>query len=1155
MSGAFFLHKSIKLTQLKNFYILVPTNKRRLAMDRTALINCFQDTLHICNSPKLYLVTENAKNSTKVYKENFSSKNSYPCLKKDNTDMPENLAEIIVKEGTSFAIAKEYIKFGKTAVLNFANPHNAGGGVKNGAMAQEECLCRSSNLYPCLLTIEAQEQYYNYNKNNTDYFFSDRIIYSENITVFKNDNDIPVLMPEEDWFCVSIITCAAPYIAEAKYTNEIVLKELLKKRIKNIFEAALDNDIKILVLGAFGCGAFKNPPEVVAAAFHETIDENGYKKWFNKIIFAIKSTMNNIENNTSYKACPNITAFESEFYGISKEARELAQSTELLSGRLLNGKKEISVYSEWGGKNKYKGKQFSILGDSISTLEGFNPHGYKVFYKDEICDKSGVKEMKNTWWGKIINFFGGELLVNNSWSGSRVTKLPDSSSLFPSGCSDERTSRLHINNVKPDIVIIYLGTNDWCFGAVMEKNKHKKKGNLEYFDTAYYKMLKNVKTNYPNAEIWCCTLNSTFMSNNPSFVFPEIYNGNNINDYNKIIHDIVIEQKCKLIDLYSVKIPYDSIDATHPNINGMNILAQNIIRCVDKFGREEWKNRDTSSLEEDKFDYVILDENITRILYNGRISLYIKSKDKKLSLEGTRFTLGRDNDCDIVFDDNMISWLHAVFYLEGFTWYVADFSENGIWLNGNRLKPKTKYELFADDLIDIAGKEKIIFYKTSGRSLVNSGFNNCTQIFERPKAGKIINNKYEILKQISESAFTRIYLTQNLNLNTFYLLKICCKSKIGSLNFLMQETDMVKNLNHHMIPKIIDIVDDNEYFGIIEEYFEGENLGNVIRKYGPQPLENVVSWARQICDVLQYLHTLDPPRIHRDIKPQNIILQADGHVKLIDFGTMIIYGSNQSRDGVIGTRGYAPPEQYCGETDARTDIFALGMTMYYLLTGIDPAKNYGVPAGIRQMNSNFSSRLEKIINRCIELNPTNRFQSCLELSKALNGVDTSKKKILSKILKKIMNELFINILEVTDENKYMKVSELVNEKLDKNKNIFKYNGFEFELLSPENNNFIQISIYAYNNCITRLLGCSVETQGLWYDVKLDTPILIEADDDGGFAGNIYCGYIFQISRRHIQPEEVYRLMEIDEPIKKGHFGRISVENYLKIRERFCCSEK
>ncbi len=291
-------------------------------------------------------------------------------------------------------------------------------------------------IYILVYVYIAKVKFYNYNKAKTNYFFSDRIIYSEGITVFKNDNLLPVIMPENEWFNVSVITCAAPFIAKRKYINKTALKELFKKRIKNIFEVAIKNGIDVLILAAFGCGAFKNPPELVASAFHEVIQQEKYVGYFKKIIFAIKNTV----DNYSLNRCPNITAFKFEF-------NKILQKKETDHFTLIEN-------------NKYKNKQFSILGDSISTLEGYNPQGYKVFYTGENCIRSNVREMSDTWWGKVIEFFEGELLVNNSWSGSRVTKLQNYGDLFPSRCSDERTSSLHINTIMPDVIIVYLGFND-----------------------------------------------------------------------------------------------------------------------------------------------------------------------------------------------------------------------------------------------------------------------------------------------------------------------------------------------------------------------------------------------------------------------------------------------------------------------------------------------------------------------------------------------------------------------------------------------------------------------------------------------------------------------------------------------------------------------
>ena len=119
---------------------------------------------------------------------------------------------------TTFSAARKYLRNGnekkRVAVLNFANPHYAGGGVEHGAMAQEECLCRSSNLYPCLFAPCAQAEYYQFHRNRADHLFTDRVVYTPDVVVFKDDQPVPQLLPREQWFRVDVLTCAAPYLGE-----------------------------------------------------------------------------------------------------------------------------------------------------------------------------------------------------------------------------------------------------------------------------------------------------------------------------------------------------------------------------------------------------------------------------------------------------------------------------------------------------------------------------------------------------------------------------------------------------------------------------------------------------------------------------------------------------------------------------------------------------------------------------------------------------------------------------------------------------------------------------------------------------------------------------------------------------------------------------
>ena len=260
-------------------------------------------------------------------------------------------------------------------------------------------------------------------------------------------------------------------------------------------------------------------------------------------------------------------------------------------------------YYDWKSKNKYKRKRFSILGDSISTLESYNPDGYNVFYDEEHCFYADIKSMSDTWWGKVIDFFGGELLVNNSWSGSRVTKLPQLNTLFPSGCSKERTSSLHMDRRHPDVIIIYMGTNDWANGVEIDTDEGLLY-NMKFFCDAYKTMIQQIQSNYPNAELWCCTLSETKIIKNSSFRFPHKYGGIHMEQYNDVIRNISQTCNCKLIDLYKYGLPYDTIDGSHPTKSGMNTLATIVIRTI---GGEEINP--FLDCENDEHQYEMIEEN------------------------------------------------------------------------------------------------------------------------------------------------------------------------------------------------------------------------------------------------------------------------------------------------------------------------------------------------------------------------------------------------------------------------------------------------------------------------------------------------------------------------------------------------------------------
>ena len=213
----------------------------------------------------------------------------------------------------------------------------------------------------------------------------------------------------------------------------------------------------------------------------------------------------------------------------------------------------------------------SILGDSISTLEGYQPGYYEVYYEDFTCELNEVFVMEDTWWGRVIEALHGKLLVNDSWSGSRVTKYPDSKEEFPAGCSLERTGRLHAGGQKPNMILVYMGTNDWGYGVDPEE-----------FREAYRLMLKRLRINYPDAEIWCFSLNKTKMLRLPSFVFPEEVHGHSLKEFNAIIRSCAEENGCFFADLYSLQTVYETYDGTHPNVDGMKTLASRALWAMGK---------------------------------------------------------------------------------------------------------------------------------------------------------------------------------------------------------------------------------------------------------------------------------------------------------------------------------------------------------------------------------------------------------------------------------------------------------------------------------------------------------------------------------------------------------------------------------------------
>lgn len=254
----------------------------------------------------------------------------------------------------------------------------------------------------------------------------------------------------------------------------------------------------------------------------------------------------------------------------------------------------------------------------------------------------------------------------------------------------------------------------------------------------------------------------------------------------------------------------------------------------------------------------------------------------------------------------------------------------------------------------------------------------------------LFNGKYKTLNLIGKGGMSKVYLAESTSLGTKWAIKAVDKKKHTEYD-LLAEPNILKKLNHPSLPRIIDIEEDENNLYIIEDYIDGTSLDRQLKEKKNFDENIVINWAKQLCDVLIYLHNQKPnPIIYRDMKPANIIVDKDNKVKLIDFGIAREFKiDNDSDTTYMGTRGYAAPEQYgTSQSDKRTDIYSLGVTMYHLLTGISPLEPPYELRKLRLIDSNFSEGIEYIVNKCIQNDPINRYQSVEELLYDLNNIHT-----------------------------------------------------------------------------------------------------------------------------------------------------------------------
>lgn len=266
-------------------------------------------------------------------------------------------------------------------------------------------------------------------------------------------------------------------------------------------------------------------------------------------------------------------------------------------------------------------------------------------------------------------------------------------------------------------------------------------------------------------------------------------------------------------------------------------------------------------------------------------------------------------------------------------------------------------------------------------------------------AGEVLEGRYEIIKIVGKGGMSTVYQAKDLTSGKILAIKDAIRTGKGENQAveqkLVDEGNMLKQLANRHLPKIYDILERPDSFMLVMDFIQGESLDRVVQREGAQPVERVLDWGMQICEVFDYLHNQATPIIYRDMKPANLMLQPNGQLMMIDFGT-----ARNQKVGVamaadtlcLGTAGFAAPEQFggIGQSTPRTDIFCLGATLYNLVTGHSPCDR---PQGILPLE-NWNPALKDspisyIIYKCTRNDPDARYQTARELYddlyKALNG--------------------------------------------------------------------------------------------------------------------------------------------------------------------------
>jgi serine/threonine protein kinase len=260
--------------------------------------------------------------------------------------------------------------------------------------------------------------------------------------------------------------------------------------------------------------------------------------------------------------------------------------------------------------------------------------------------------------------------------------------------------------------------------------------------------------------------------------------------------------------------------------------------------------------------------------------------------------------------------------------------------------------------------------------------------------GQVIRDRYRVVKLLAQGGMGAVYRAWDINLQKAVALKENLESAQASAKQFELEANLLANLSHPNLPRVTDyffLPGQGQY--LVMDFIEGEDLESKLDQQGRLSQPQALDWIIQVCSALEYLHGQQPPVIHRDIKPANIKVRPDGVAVLVDFGIAKRYspGLGTTVGAKAVTPGYSPPEQYVGMTDVRTDVYALGATLYALLTGEAPPESAALAVNSlsltppRRLNPAISPGVEAAVLNAMQIHAERRFQSVRDLRLALTA--------------------------------------------------------------------------------------------------------------------------------------------------------------------------